>query len=87
MRICIRNTAYFLRNLRICDLRDWDIKKICGFAICGLIITNLRIYDCEMSPRICRFVVSGQVRLTLGGQGQDKVNTGGGGGGGKKNKI
>jgi hypothetical protein len=24
---------------------DWGTKEICGFAICGLIITNLRICD------------------------------------------
>ncbi len=32
---------------KFADLRfaDWDNKEICGFAICGLIITNLQICD------------------------------------------
>ncbi len=41
MWIWIRNTAFFLTNLRICEL--WDTKEICVFAIRGLIIANLRI--------------------------------------------
>ncbi len=43
MRILIRNTNFF--PCKFSDLRFavWDTKKICGFVICGLIITNLRI--------------------------------------------
>ncbi len=36
---------FFLVNLRICNLWAGTTRKICGFAICGLIITNLRILD------------------------------------------
>ncbi len=63
MRIWIRNNAFFHANLRICDLGtgtpncDLEINHyicICGFAICGLAqLRNVRICDCEMSPRIC----------------------------------
>jgi hypothetical protein len=42
MCIGIRNTAFFLANLKFAD---WDTKEICGFAICRLIITNLRNCD------------------------------------------
>jgi hypothetical protein len=45
MRIWIRNIAFFLANLRICDFRTGIPRKLGGFAICRLIITNLRIYD------------------------------------------
>jgi hypothetical protein len=34
-------------------------KEICGFEIFGLkYLRNLRIFDCELSPRICGFEVS-----------------------------
>jgi hypothetical protein len=35
-----RNTAFFLANLSFVEL---DMKEICGYAICILTITNLRI--------------------------------------------
>jgi hypothetical protein len=40
--------------MQICGfvIADWDIKEICGFAICGLIITILRICDLRIgSPQ------------------------------------
>jgi hypothetical protein len=55
MRTWIRNTAFFLADLRtgtprkFVDLRFADLRfanlrfAICGFEICGLIITNLWI--------------------------------------------
>jgi hypothetical protein len=42
MQIYVRNTAFFLSTLRFVD---WDTHEICGCAICGLIITNMRICD------------------------------------------
>ncbi len=42
MWIWVRNTAFFLANLRICDLWTGTQMK---FAICGLLITSLRIWD------------------------------------------
>ncbi len=86
MGIWIRNTAFFYANSQICDLRtgtpmkfadlqfaDCDTKEICGFTICGSIITDFadlrfvdwhnseicRICDCGMSPRICGFAICG----------------------------
>jgi hypothetical protein len=66
MRIWIRNTAFFLANLRFCDFRtgtprkcadlqfaDWHTSEICG------------IYDCGMSPRICGFAICGRTRLLI----------------------
>jgi hypothetical protein len=57
MRIGIRNNAFFLANLRICD---YELGHQENFAICGLIIINLQIRthqnlqtcDCGVSPRI-----------------------------------
>jgi hypothetical protein len=61
-----------MKSHRVADLRfaDWEAKEICAFAICGLIITNLRICglayhrnfqicDCGMSLRICGFAICG----------------------------
>jgi hypothetical protein len=72
MRTWIRNTASFLANLRIYDMRTGTKKKICGFAIpqysflicgfaiCGLArLRNLRICDCGMRPRIYGFSFCG----------------------------
>ncbi len=33
-----------------CKFSDWDTKEVCGFAIFGLIITNLRICDLWTGP-------------------------------------
>ncbi len=40
--ILIRNTAFFLEKFADLRFADWDTNEICGFAICRLIITNLR---------------------------------------------
>ncbi len=45
MRIWIRNTAFFPSKFADLRFADWDTKESCVFAICGLIITNLRIFD------------------------------------------
>ncbi len=39
-----RSESETFRLCKFVELRfaDWDTKEICGFAICGLIITNLR---------------------------------------------
>ncbi len=60
MRICIRNTAFkpfILLNLRFVD---WDTQEIYGCAICGLIITNLRICDLRTGTplEICGFAIA-----------------------------
>ncbi len=48
MRFWIRITAFFLANLRIYNLRTETPRKFAGFAICGLIITNLQICDLRL---------------------------------------
>ncbi len=64
MRIWLRNTSFFLANLRICNLRT-RTPRPCGFAIyrfaiCRLAhLINLRICGCGISPRICRFAICG----------------------------
>jgi hypothetical protein len=42
---------------KFADLQFVDqSKEICGFEICGLAyLRNLRICDCRLSTRICRF--------------------------------
>ncbi len=76
MWIWISNTAFFLANLRIYDLRietqrifvdlwfaDYSLQ-ICGFAICGLAhLRNLRIFDFGMGPRICRFAICRETKI------------------------
>jgi hypothetical protein len=48
---------------KFADLRfaDWDIKEICGFAIWGLVITNLWIAICGLAHlrnlRICGLTI------------------------------
>jgi hypothetical protein len=67
MRIWIRNTAFFLEDLRCADwdtedLRGFEIPglKIYGFAICGLAhLRNLRNCDCRMSQKIVIFAIYG----------------------------
>ncbi len=57
MRIWIRNTAFFLANLRVCELRTGTPGKFCKFAICGLISTNLRICDFRTgTPKKCAYL-------------------------------
>jgi hypothetical protein len=41
----IKSTGFFLANFAELQFADWGNKDICGFAICGLIITNWRICD------------------------------------------
>jgi hypothetical protein len=57
MRIWIRNTTFF--SFKFVDLQfaDWDSKETCGFAICGLIITNLRLANWDTSE-ICGFAIA-----------------------------
>jgi hypothetical protein len=38
-------TLLFPCNFAVLRFVEWDTKEICRFAICGFIITNLRICD------------------------------------------
>ncbi len=56
----IRDQALWIRireNFGDLQFEDRDTMEICGFGISGLIITNLQICDCVMSPRICGFAI------------------------------
>jgi hypothetical protein len=59
VRTWIRNTAFFPCKFADLLFAGWDTKEICWFAICRLIIANLRICDSGMSSRICRFAICG----------------------------
>jgi hypothetical protein len=54
MRIWIRNTAF---SLQFCGFAICGLEHQVNLRICGLIITNLRICDCGMSPRIYGFAI------------------------------
>ncbi len=54
MRTQIRNTAFFLSDLRIALFADWDTQEICGFEICGFEICEFEICGFE----ICGLIIS-----------------------------
>jgi hypothetical protein len=53
----IQNTAFFLADFAELQFAGWGNKEICGFAICGSIITNLRFPDWHTSE-ICGFAIA-----------------------------
>ncbi len=53
MGIWVRNIAFFLANLRICDLRTTTPKKLADLRLADLIVTSLRICDLRTSKKKC----------------------------------